>query len=136
MSKVLVIALRGLPLGLVGCYGNDWVETPTLDRLAAEGVVLDQHFAERPDPSGAVTSWRTGCYRLPTPNAASAEARSADLLALLSEAGVPTILVNDDSQPCPDEFLAGWREVRRVPVVANEGTTLERSLEAAVEVVE
>ena len=47
--KVLVLAPRGLHLGFVGCYGNDWVATPNLDRLAAEGVVFDQHLLDRPD---------------------------------------------------------------------------------------
>ena len=37
MGKVLVITLRGLHLGLLGCYGNDWIDTSTLDRLADLG---------------------------------------------------------------------------------------------------
>ncbi len=138
MSKVVVISLRGLPLGLVGCYGNDWIDTPTLDRLAAEGVVFDRHLADRPDAAGAARSWRTGRYHLP---AADAEPTpepqpAADLLDLLSAAGVPTVLVQDDSRPAAEEFLTGWQEVRRVPAVAEEGTVLERCLESAVESLE
>jgi arylsulfatase A-like enzyme len=44
--KVLVLHASALHLGFLGCYGNAWVETPNLDRLAAEGVVFDQHFAD------------------------------------------------------------------------------------------
>jgi len=29
----------------LGCYGNDWVHTPSLDRLAAESVVFDRAYA-------------------------------------------------------------------------------------------
>src|SRR5260370_1450940 len=47
--KFLAIVASGLPLGYVGCYGNEWIATPTLDRLAAEGIVFDQHFADHPD---------------------------------------------------------------------------------------
>ena len=30
----------------IGCYGNEWIETPNLDRLAAESVVYLDAFAE------------------------------------------------------------------------------------------
>jgi arylsulfatase A-like enzyme len=30
----------------VGCYGNDWIQTPNLDRLATEGIVFDNFYAE------------------------------------------------------------------------------------------
>jgi arylsulfatase A-like enzyme len=43
--KVLVLHASALHLGFVGCYGNTWIYTPNMDRLAAEGVVFDQHFA-------------------------------------------------------------------------------------------
>jgi len=43
--KVLFLVARGMHLGYLGCYGNDWVQTPALDRLAAESIVFDQHFA-------------------------------------------------------------------------------------------
>ena len=44
--NVIVIACNGLHLGFLGPYGNGWIETPNLDRLAAEGVVFDHHFPE------------------------------------------------------------------------------------------
>src|SRR5262249_37107484 len=49
--KILVVEVSGLHLGFVGCYGNDWVATPNLDRLAAEGIVFAQHLADCPDPT-------------------------------------------------------------------------------------
>ncbi len=36
-------------LGYLGCYGNDWVATPNLDRLAAEGIAFDQHLVDHPE---------------------------------------------------------------------------------------
>jgi arylsulfatase A-like enzyme len=47
--KILVIEAAGLHLGYLGCYGNDWVATPNLDRLAADGIVFDWHFADQPE---------------------------------------------------------------------------------------
>jgi arylsulfatase A-like enzyme len=43
--NVLVLHASALHLGFVGSYGNTWIYTPNIDRLAAEGVVFDQHFA-------------------------------------------------------------------------------------------
>src|SRR5208282_2608836 len=61
--KVLVVVASGLHLGYLGCYGNLWIETPCLDRLAAEGIVFDQHYADCP-ASNFRTSW-TGRYCFP-----------------------------------------------------------------------
>ena len=32
----------------LGCYGNDLIRTPCLDRLAAEGTVLERAYCESP----------------------------------------------------------------------------------------
>lgn len=46
--KILLLQTHALHLGYLGCYGNEWVATPNIDRLATEGVVFDQHFAQSP----------------------------------------------------------------------------------------
>ncbi|HZT81922.1 MAG TPA: sulfatase-like hydrolase/transferase [Gemmataceae bacterium] len=113
--KALVITLRGLPLAYVGCYGNDWVETPALDTLAAEGVVFDRHYSDRPDAAGARRAWRTGRYHFPLPDGADASwPAAADLLALLRENGVATRLLLDPRHSTPAEFTAGWDAVTEV----------------------
>ena len=66
--KALVIVANGLHLGYLGCYGNDWVATPNLDRLAAEGIVFDQHLADWPTPLALHPEQRsagTGRYHRP-----------------------------------------------------------------------
>jgi arylsulfatase A-like enzyme len=67
--KILVIEAAGLHLGYLGCYGNDWVATPNLDRLAVQGIVSDWHFADQPELA-ITTPWQsrsvgTGCYAFP-----------------------------------------------------------------------
>lgn len=52
--KILVVEACALHLGFLGCYGNDWVATPALDRLAAESVVFDQHFVDFPAEASAM----------------------------------------------------------------------------------
>jgi arylsulfatase A-like enzyme len=51
--RAIVFFVRGCPAGWLGAYGNEWVGTPNLDRLAAESVVFDRHISECPDPAGA-----------------------------------------------------------------------------------
>src|SRR5262245_26199419 len=46
--KIVVLDACALHLGYLGCYGNDWVATPNLDRLASAGLVADWHFVETP----------------------------------------------------------------------------------------
>src|SRR5437868_6078042 len=57
--RILLVKTIGFHLGYLGCYGNDWIATPNLDRLAAEGVVFDQHFVRVPQvaASSAREDW-------------------------------------------------------------------------------
>ncbi|HET6573695.1 MAG TPA: hypothetical protein VFG68_08855, partial [Fimbriiglobus sp.] len=63
--NVVIIALRGCPVAALGPYGNEWIATPNLDRLAAEGVVFDRHVSDCPDPTAAGRAWRTGRHQFP-----------------------------------------------------------------------
>jgi arylsulfatase A-like enzyme len=127
--KAIVLVARGLQLGALGCYGNQWVATPALDGLAAEGIVFDQHFADCADPAGARRAWRTGRYHLPTPTPIAENVAGPDLLATLRAQGVHTCLIVDDSRPSPDDFALGWDEAICV-AATEEMTPLEATLEA------
>jgi arylsulfatase A-like enzyme len=128
--KVLVVVLRGLPLGYIGCYGNGWIDTPALDRLAAEGVVFDQHIADCPDAAAAGCAWRSGRY----PFAFDEEIGAAsDLVTLLREKGVITSLVVDSSRDTPSTFTNGWNSVRHIRTHAGD-SSLERVLQAVSDV--
>jgi arylsulfatase A-like enzyme len=130
--KVLVVTARGLQAGALGCYGNQWVETPALDALAAGGVVFDQHFADRADAEGARRAWRCGRYQLPgAPGPPPAAAEGDDLLGALRAHGIHTRLILDASRPAPPDFEAGWDVVERVDPPADEGMPLDAVLDAA-----
>jgi sugar/nucleoside kinase (ribokinase family) len=62
--SAIVFAINGCPAAWLGAYGNDWVGTPHLDRLAAEGVTFDRHIANQP---GEPPAWFAP--RSPTPPA-------------------------------------------------------------------
>jgi arylsulfatase A-like enzyme len=127
--KVLVVSVRGWHLGYLGCHGNGWISTPALDRLAAEGIVFDQHFADVPDATTARRTWRDGRHHFPVA-VASPESGSFDLITTLRAAGVSTILVADGSQPVPDAFTQGWDEVELL-TTAEAGSLLEQTLDVA-----
>src|SRR5262245_42145942 len=57
--KILVLDVPGLHLGYLGCYGNEWVATPNIDRLASESVVFGRHIFDvvQPNPFDW-TGWR------------------------------------------------------------------------------
>ena len=42
--RILVLEIPALHLGYLGCYGNDWVGTPNIDRLASQSVVFNRHY--------------------------------------------------------------------------------------------
>jgi arylsulfatase A-like enzyme len=117
--RTIVFALRGCPVGCLGGYGNEWIVTPNLDRLAAEGVVFDRHISDCPDPDAAERAWLTGRHQMPPPNAERSvpvcrpvEAEPL-LLPALREAGVRTTVVraNHPETDAPASFYAGWDEV-------------------------
>ncbi len=47
---------------LLGCYGDDYAETPNLDNLAAEGIVFENAFANCPVCAPARSGLITGMY--------------------------------------------------------------------------
>jgi len=65
--NVIVVVCNSLHLGFLGAYGNGWIETPHLDRLASEGVVFDHHFPENLTTLPTRRSWWTGRYGFPDP---------------------------------------------------------------------
>jgi arylsulfatase A-like enzyme len=96
--KALVLVPSGLHVGYIGCYGNEWVQTPNLDRLAAEGIVFDQHYADQPDAAGAQRAWQTACYRFPyaTAQEEAAYPEPVSLFPLLAGGGVRTLSISDN----------------------------------------
>lgn len=53
VHPALVVTFDRFPASILGCYGNEWIETPHVDRLAANGVVADQCWASRVGSAGA-----------------------------------------------------------------------------------
>ncbi|KAM9577381.1 arylsulfatase D-like [Trichechus inunguis] len=58
--NVLLIMADDLGIGDLGCYGNDSLRTPNIDRLAEEGVRLTQHLAAAPLCTPSRAAFLTG----------------------------------------------------------------------------
>jgi len=125
--KVIVLVLRGLHSGYVGCYGNGWIATPGLDRLAAEGIVFDQHYTDCPDSGAAWLAWQAGALGVPD---LRFEPDDAELLKLLRRRGAQTRLVIDVSHPLHLGFAEGWDFMHRVDPPVDCGRPREQLLAA------
>ncbi|MCS6865281.1 MAG: sulfatase-like hydrolase/transferase [Gemmataceae bacterium] len=107
--RVILFAIHGGPAGWLGTYGNDWVGTPHLDRLASEGVVFDRHISDCPEPAAARRAWlRDGPHRFPC----------------------PTFLIraNHPDTDLPDEYYAHWSEVFDARPQTDDSSPLEELL--------
>ncbi|XP_068602641.1 arylsulfatase D [Brachionichthys hirsutus] len=60
----VLMMVDDLGIGDVGCYGNNTIRTPNIDRLASEGVKLTQHIAAAPLCSPSRAAFMTGRYAL------------------------------------------------------------------------
>lgn len=43
----IIVTFDRLPCAGLGCYGNEWIDTPGFDALAAEGLVFENHIARQ-----------------------------------------------------------------------------------------
>ena len=51
MRNYLCISIDGLQSGMIGAYGNAWIQTPTLDSLACQSALFDRFYASSMDLS-------------------------------------------------------------------------------------
>jgi len=55
MPNYLCISIDGLQSGMIGAYGNTWIQTPTLDSLACRSALFDRFYASSMDVSATLT---------------------------------------------------------------------------------
>uniref|UniRef100_A0A3B4UR28 Arylsulfatase D-like n=1 Tax=Seriola dumerili TaxID=41447 RepID=A0A3B4UR28_SERDU len=79
----VLMMVDDLGIGDVGCYGNNTIRTPNIDRLASEGVKLTQHIAAAPLCTPSRAAFMTGRYALRS-------GRVQVLLFLGGSGGLPT----------------------------------------------
>ncbi len=107
----VVISFDRLHLGYLGCYGNDWIETPNLDRLATASVLFDQHYGENFDPYARQHAWWTGRYQFPPAAKRLAQPGLADWLR---DAGVTTHLFVEATHEADTRVAPAFDEVATI----------------------
>jgi arylsulfatase A-like enzyme len=111
--NAICIVVDGLHSGFLGCYGNAWVQTPALDRLAIGGFVFDQTLIDSPHLEQIYRGLWRGLHAF-----SPVERRKAyvSLPALLSSAGISTALVTDEPVLTGHSLSATFGEIVQLPV--------------------
>lgn len=63
--NAIIVVLDSLRADHVGCYGNDWIKTPTLDALARESITFTRAFPESLPTIPMRRALHTGCRTWP-----------------------------------------------------------------------
>jgi len=63
-KNVIVIMADSFQHNYLGCYGNDWIKTPNLDKLAKEGVLFENAYGEGQPTIPVRRAMMTGRYTL------------------------------------------------------------------------
>jgi arylsulfatase A-like enzyme len=93
--NVVVVVSDTLRRDHLGTYGNDWIRTPALDRLAARSVVFDNHLIGSFPTMPARADLLTGRLSLTFMTWAPLPADIPTLPALLTDAGYLTMAIVD-----------------------------------------
>jgi len=101
----------------LGCYGNDWIKTPNLDRLAANGVVFDRAYTGSYATVPARADVHTGTFVFPHHGWEPFTYADVTLSTVLGEAGFTTHMVVDTPHIMKDGFnfdrgFSSWEWVR------------------------
>jgi hypothetical protein len=91
--NAICIVVDGLHAGFLRCYGNAWIQTAAIDRLAMQGFVFDQALIDSPYPDQIYRGYLQGLHAI-----APAERSKAytSLPSMLASAGIATTLVTDE----------------------------------------
>jgi arylsulfatase A-like enzyme len=85
--NILLILADQLPSWILGCYGNNEVRTPALDRLAQTGLRFLHHFACAPAPAPGRATLLTGCTPMQLGDADAASSGDSPLSKALAGVG-------------------------------------------------
>lgn len=101
----VVLTFDRLPAHFLGCYGNEWIETPSFDALAAGSTVFERHFVEIPGQAGASHPWWTGRFEFFDRPAGQS------LFENLEKHGVRCRMLSERNEGLPDAGLSSRQHV-------------------------
>lgn len=107
--NIVFILADDLGYGDLGCYGGEFIPTPNIDRMAAEGMRFAQHYAGStvcaPSRACLLTGRHTGhvYQRANGPVEFRADPQDVCVARLLKDAGYATALVGKSGLSCNSE---------------------------------
>lgn len=139
--KAVVLTFDRLPTHLLGCYGNEWTETPGFDRLASLGSVFDQHFAEVPGPVSSNHSWWTGRFEFFRDSGVENQDEGGsdqNWLQRLNDQGVKCRLLAENTEGLPTELFYSSEAVGGVTGLnaQHDDVPIARLVQRGIEILE
>ncbi|MHA6481713.1 sulfatase [Paenibacillus sp. strain BS8-2] len=96
MKNVIVLLVDTLRYDFMGFNGNEWVQTPNMNRLAEKSVVFDQAYLGSYPCMPARRDMLTGKLEFPFRGWGPMEANDRDLAKVITEEnGIPSMLITD-----------------------------------------
>ncbi len=92
LRSAIVIVIDRLGAGFLGPYGNTWLETPALNHLASDSVLVETALADASDLSRIYRSFWSGSHALSTIPVPATQG----LARLVEQAGIQAALLTDD----------------------------------------
>ncbi|HTU25220.1 MAG TPA: sulfatase-like hydrolase/transferase [Pirellulales bacterium] len=93
--NVICVVLDGLQPAFLGSYGNTWISTPALDRLAAQSFVCDAALTDTLDLARVYRGYWQGLPAIWPDRAAPV---GPSLVDRANQAGLETLLFTDDQE--------------------------------------
>ncbi len=135
--NAICLVIDRLHAGYLGAYGNTWVRTPHLDRLAARSFLFDQALIDSPRLDALYRSFWHGWHAIRRRDPPEDRPALADLLA---GAGVKCSLLTDEPAVARHRLAAGFDELVAVDpafeprvAAAVEATHLARCFAQAID---
>jgi arylsulfatase A-like enzyme len=123
--NAICLILDRLHAGYVGAYGNTWIETPELDRLASQSFLFDQCLVDSPQLGALYRSYWQGW---PAMLGEPPGDRGA-ILGPLRERGIRTVLLTDETQVASHPLAEHFDELVGIdlPRTAKLARTMDRT---------
>jgi arylsulfatase A-like enzyme len=109
--NAICLVIDRLHAGHLGAYGNTWIETPAMDRLASQALTFDQMLVDSPRLASLYRSYWGGRHAL-CPDGPLEDQPA--LAGLLHEAGVNTALLTDDPALAQHRLAAQFDELIQI----------------------
>ncbi len=112
--NVIVIISDSFRADHLGCYGNDWIRTPNLDRFAAESALFTHCYPENIPTGPARRTWFTGKYSFPLPGGQIPDEEDLRLAEYLWDKEFVSAMITDvyHFHKPKSEFMRGFDTVQ------------------------